>query len=256
VALTSINSGLTQVNAGPRQRGETKYCVRITGDDRMTRDELLDDITAEFAETAVFTGCGVPSTWLLAALRKVPRERFVPTSERDLAYENTALPIGHRQTISQPFIVAIMTELLHVTPGATVLEIGTGSGYQAAVLAELGARVFTVEVIPELAAHADESLRGLGYRDIRVRVGDGNLGWPEYAPYDGIIVTAAAEDVPTVLASQLRPGGRMVIPLGPASAQVLTVVTKRRDGAVHRQPTIPVAFVPFVHAAPSTPQPA
>lgn len=216
----------------------------------MTREELIEDIKAEFAETARWTGRTAPAALVLAALAKVPREAFVPETEGALAYENVALPIGYRQTISQPFVVALMTELLDLTPSASVLEIGAGSGYQAAILAEVAAGVFTIEVVPELAARARETLTRLGYGNIAVRTGDGSQGWPECAPFDAIIVTAAAPEVPEALVAQLRPGGRMVIPLGPADGdQVLTVVTKTRSGAIRQQPTLAVAFVPLVGAA-------
>ena len=218
--------------------------------DVMNRDELLDDIAAEYGQTAKWTGRTVPSARLMTALAKVPRDEFVPPGEKDVAYENTALPIGCGQTISQPYIVAIMTDLLDLAPTSTVLEIGTGSGYQAAILAELGARVFTVEIVPELAARSRMTLQRLGYSNVEVRAGDGSLGWPEAAPFDGIIVTAAARDVPPALVAQLKPGGNMVIPLGePGDYQVLTVVTKTASGALHRRDTIPVAFVPFTGAA-------
>lgn len=219
----------------------------------MTREEMIEDIRAEFAVTARWTGCAAPSAQLIAALAKVPRDAFVPEGERPLAYVNEALPIGHYQTISQPFIVAIMTELLAVRPGASILEIGTGSGYQAAILAELGARVFTIEVIPELAEGARRTLSRLGYSAVAVRTGDGNDGWPEHAPFDGVIVTAAAPDVPKALFDQLKPGGRMVVPLGPlGEGQTLTVITKTNAGAPDRRPTIEVAFVPFVAAEPAS----
>jgi len=212
----------------------------------MTREELLDDIVAEYGLTAKWTGRTAPSPRLMAALAKVPRDRFVPDASEPYAYENTALPIGHGQTISQPYIVAIMTDLLDLTASSRVLEIGTGSGYQAAILAELVERVFTIEVVPELAARARMTLQRLAYSNVEVRTGDGGLGWPEAAPFDGIIVTAAAPKVPPPLVAQLKRGGQMVIPVGePGDEQILTVVTKTQDGTVRRRDTIPVAFVPF-----------
>ncbi|MGE3775291.1 MAG: protein-L-isoaspartate(D-aspartate) O-methyltransferase, partial [Gammaproteobacteria bacterium] len=161
------------------------------------------------------------------------------------AYVNRPLAIGHGQTISQPFIVALMSDLLEVVPGARVLEIGTGSGYQAAVLAELGARVWTIEIVPALAASARERLARLGYEQVTVRAGDGNLGWPEEAPFDGIIVTAAGP-VPPALLEQLAPGGRLVIPIGSTGGeQQLTVITRQDDGSFEHESKLPVRFVPL-----------
>jgi len=182
----------------------------------------------------------------LAAMRKVPRHLFVPGAFRREAYADHPLPIGHDQTISQPYIVACMTEQIAPTRETRVLEIGTGSGYQAAVLAEICAEVFTIEIIPELAQQAAVVLRQLGYKNIHTRTGDGWKGWPEAAPFDAIIVTAAAESIPPPLLEQLKEGGRMIIPLGPeAGAQDLVLVTKR-GGKIHTRPLIPVRFVPFV----------
>jgi protein-L-isoaspartate(D-aspartate) O-methyltransferase len=183
-------------------------------------------------------------------MRKVPRHRFVPAELLKLAYADQPLPIGLGQTISQPYIVACMTEQIAPTREMRVLEIGTGSGYQAAVLAEICAEVFTIEIVPELGKQAAALLTELGYRNIRTRVGDGWAGWPEAAPFDAIIVTAAAEAVPPPLLAQLKDGGRMIIPLGPhGGAQDLVLVTKR-DGRVATRPLIPVRFVPFVRAQP------
>lgn len=182
----------------------------------------------------------------LAAMRKVPRHLFVPAEYRREAYNDHPLPIGHDQTISQPYIVACMTEQIAPTKETRVLEIGTGSGYQAAVLAEICAEVFTIEIIPELANQAATVLRQLGYKNIHTRTGDGWKGWPEAAPFDAIIVTAAADTIPPPLLDQLKDGGRMIIPLGPkAGAQDLVLVTKP-GGKVHTRPLIPVRFVPFV----------
>lgn len=182
----------------------------------------------------------------LAALRKVPRHLFVPAELSGEAYDDNPLPIGHGQTISQPYIVACMTEEIAPTATSRVLEIGTGSGYQAAVLAEICAQVFTIEIIPELADQAAARLRELGYRNVQTRTGDGWKGWPEQAPFDAIIVTAAAETIPPPLLEQLKDDGRMIIPIGPKfDAQDLVLVTKHR-GKVHIRPLIPVRFVPFV----------
>ena len=183
----------------------------------------------------------------LAAMRQVPRHLFVPEDLRAKAYADHPLPIGEGQTISQPYIVALMTEQIAPTRDMRVLEIGTGSGYQAAVLAEICAEVFTIELLPELADRAARLLAELGYKNIRTRTGDGWQGWPEAAPFDAIIVTAAAEIIPPALLRQLKDGGRMVIPLGPhGSAQELVLVTKQ-DGRPSARPLIPVRFVPFVH---------
>ena len=182
----------------------------------------------------------------LAAMRKVPRHRFVPADLQPQAYADHPLPIGHGQTISQPYIVACMTEQIAPTRTTRVLEIGTGSGYQAAILAEICAEVYTIEIIPELAEQAATVLRSLGYKNIKTRTGDGWKGWPEAAPFDAIIVTAAAETIPPPLLAQLKDGGRMIIPVGPkAGAQDLMLVTKRA-GKITQRPLIPVRFVPFV----------
>jgi len=188
----------------------------------------------------------VSNARVLDAMRAVPRHRFAPSHPPALAYADRPLPIGHGQTISQPYVVARMTEI--VAPAATnrVLEIGTGSGYQAAVLAELADSVFTIEIIPELAATATTRLRRLGYHNVTVRTGDGFAGWPEKAPFDAIVVTAAPEQVPPPLIDQLADGGRMIIPVGPTDGvQRLTLITKS-DGRVSRRELAPVRFVPFL----------
>lgn len=186
---------------------------------------------------------------VLAALAAVPRAAFVPGPWRHAASEDRALPIAHGQTISQPTIVAVMTHLLAPKPGDRVLEVGTGSGYQAAVLAALGARVFSIEIIPELAAEAEARLARLGIAGVTVRAGDGGLGWPEEAPFDAILVTAAAPRVPPALVEQLRPGGRMVVPVGPVDGiQRLTLVTQPADGAVAERIVTDVRFVPLTGA--------
>jgi len=210
------------------------------------RSALLTEIAAEMRETAHWTGHATLSPRVATALAEVRREAFVaPGSERS-AYENRPLPIGHGQTISQPFIVALMTELLDLEPGHTVLEIGTGSGYQAAVLAELARSVCSIEAIPQLASSAAAALAGQGCHNVELRTGDGGLGWPERAPFDAIIVTAAAPDIPPALLEQLRPGGRMVIPVGPRHGdQELLLVTKDAAGTVTQRTVLPVAFVPL-----------
>lgn len=181
---------------------------------------------------------------VLSAMRAVPRHCFVPAAERDLAYADHPLPIGHGATISQPYIVALMTQLAHIRPGDRVLEVGTGSGYQAAVLATLGAKVYTIEVVPELAVGAAQTLAALGYTAVEVRSGDGYRGWPEHAPYAAILVTAAAPTLPRPLIDQLAVGGRLVIPLG-RDAQELQLV-ERRAHDFNTVPTIRVQFVPMI----------
>jgi protein-L-isoaspartate(D-aspartate) O-methyltransferase len=184
-----------------------------------------------------------------AAMAKVPRERFVSPDSAAAAYDNRPLPIGHRQTISQPLIVAAMTQLLQIGPGAHVLEVGTGSGYQTAVLAELAAQVSTIEIVEPLAAGAREILAELGYDNVAFRCGDGAAGWPERAPFDAIIVTAAAREIPPALIDQLKPGGRLVIPVGPeVSGQDLLLVEKDAAGRVRERPLFSVAFVPLTGA--------
>jgi protein-L-isoaspartate(D-aspartate) O-methyltransferase len=210
------------------------------------RARLADEIAAMARETGAETGRPRFSDAVMAAMTKVPRHRFVPPGLEAHAYENRPLPIGEEQTISQPYIVALMTDLLDPRPGHTVLEVGTGSGYQAAVLAELVARVYTVEVVEPLGRRAAQALAELGYRNVSARVGDGYEGWPERAPFDSIIVTAAAPEVPPPLLEQLRPGGRLVIPVGGAGdVQLLLVIDKQADGTTVRRRTLPVRFVPL-----------
>lgn len=189
---------------------------------------------------------GIRDERVLAALRSVPRHEFVPESQRPWAYYDEALPIGHQQTISQPYVVALMTELLSCAPGDRVLEIGTGSGYQAAVLAEIGCDVYSIEIVPELGESAAATLRQFGYA-AHTRIGDGYVGWPEAAPFAGIIVTAAPEAVPGALIEQLAVDGRMVIPVGPTGGvQQLMLLRKRPDGGLDEEAVIPVRFVPMV----------
>ena len=184
---------------------------------------------------------------VLEAMRRVPRHAFVPAAQRDLAYANRPLPIGFGQTISQPYIVALMTDLLRLAPRARALEIGTGSGYQAAVLAELGHRVYSIEIVSGLAEQAETRLSHLGYNAVHVRRGDGYYGWPEAAPFDGIVVTAAASQIPPPLLEQLKTGGRMVIPIGAAFlVQQLMLIEKLADGSIRTEALLPVAFVPLV----------
>lgn len=206
---------------------------------------LLGEIDAEVRETAHMTGRMTLSAATKDALREVPRHAFVPDDQKDFAYANRPLPVGNGQTISQPYIVAIMTDLLDLQSSDKVLEAGTGSGYQAAVLSRIAAQVFSLEVIPELGKSARERLRRMGYSNVQVRIADAHQGWPEHAPYDAIIVTAAASGIPPALLEQLRPGGRMIIPLGTGHGQLLVLVNKDSDGRLRQREVLPVAFVPF-----------
>ena len=208
-------------------------------------------MVAEVVSMARNFGAGTPretiDSRVLGVLGRIPRHEFVPSAVRPNAYDNRPLPIGHGQTISQPYIVAVMSDLLKVGAGDTVLEIGTGSGYQAAVLAELGAKLSSIEIVEPLAREASERLRRLGYASIATKVGDGYDGWAEQGPFDAIVVTAAASHVPPPLVRQLKPGGRMVIPVGAAfQPQQLLLVEKRADGAVTTRQVMPVMFVPLV----------
>lgn len=183
---------------------------------------------------------------VLQAMRTIPRHEFVPEDVRPLAYADRPLPIGYGQTISQPFIVAIMTGLLDPESSDKVLEIGTGSGYQAAVISPLVDEVFTIEIVPGLGERAGETLKRLGFENVKTKIADGYYGWPKEAPFDGIIVTAAASHIPPPLIRQLKPGGRMIIPIGgPFAAQQLMLVEKRADGRTTSRQVMPVQFVPF-----------
>ena len=182
---------------------------------------------------------------VLAAMGRVPRHLFVEPAQERFAYEDRPLPIGAGQTISQPYIVALMTQLLQVQPSHRILEVGTGSGYQAAVLAELAAEVYTVEIIPSLAEGARSRLEALGYRNVHVRQGDGYEGWPEFAPFDGIVVTAGAPQVPPPLIEQLREGGRMAIPVGAAGGTQELILGEKRGGRLQTRSIAPVLFVPL-----------
>jgi protein-L-isoaspartate(D-aspartate) O-methyltransferase len=193
-------------------------------------------------------GRGVTAPEVLAAMQTVPRHLFVPDGERRNAYADRPLPIGADQTISQPYIVALMTSLLDIQPGDRILEVGTGSGYQAAVLSRLARHVYSVEILEPLANRARRTLSVVGYNNVHVRTGDGYKGWPEEAPFDGIIVTAAAPRIPEPLLRQLKPGGKLVIPVG-EGYQDLEVLTKRADGGFDRTKVLPVRFVPMTGQA-------
>jgi protein-L-isoaspartate(D-aspartate) O-methyltransferase len=189
---------------------------------------------------------GIEDPWVIAAMRKVPRHLFVPESNRAFSYGDNPLPIGEGQTISQPYVVAFMTEALGLRPEARVLEIGTGSGYQAAILAELVKEIYTIELIEKLGKRATKTLDILGYRNIHVKIGDGYKGWPEKAPFDAVIVTCAPEEVPKALIEQLRDGGRMIIPVGPAGAVQKLVRGIKKNGRLETREVMHVRFVPMV----------
>ncbi len=230
----------------------------MSGNDRTAaRKALVAEIADEVAATHKWLGKAALDPRVMAALEKVPRHEFIPAADRALAYDNRPQPIGHGQTISQPYIVAIMTDM--AAPGAEdrVLELGTGCGYQTAVLAELAARVYSIEMVPELARPAAERLRRLGYANAETRIGDGAQGWAEHAPYDAIVVTAAAwQRIPPALIEQLAPGGRLVIPVDRSQTaarypfrdqeQDLLLVTKDATGGISERKILPVAFVPLV----------
>ena len=208
---------------------------------------LLAEIAQEALETGSLTGRAVFSDRVMQAIARVPRHEFVPVPEQPYAYENRPLAIGHGQTISQPYIVAVMTDLLDLAPTDKVLEIGTGCGYQAAILAELAARVVSLEVVPELAHRARSRLARLGYDNVEALIGDGFRGCPEEAPFDAIIVTAAPNALPPALAEQLAVGGRLVIPIGPrGDTQMLYRCVKQADGTLYEERKLRVAFVPML----------
>lgn len=224
--------------------------MNATDSDRSAeRAALVHLIQREVRETARYTGRSELQGRVIDAIAEVPRERFVREFEVQSAYDNAPLPIGHRQTISQPYIVALMTDLLEPQPHHVVLEIGTGCGYQSAVLSGLVSQVYSVEVIAELADGARARLNNLGYANITTRQGDGNLGWQENAPYDGIIVTAGAPAVPPALIEQLKPGGRLVIPVNDGMHQMLRRISLDPDGYARIEDVLPVAFVPLVRAS-------
>jgi protein-L-isoaspartate(D-aspartate) O-methyltransferase len=211
------------------------------------RARMVAEVEAMYAETASETGLRAMSPAVRAAMGKVERHRLVPAGETSRAYRNHPLPIGNGQTISQPYIVALSTDLLNPKSGDAVLEVGTGSGYQAAVLAEVVSRVYSIELIESLGKSAAKRLEELGYGNTEIRIGDGYKGWPEKAPFDGIVVTAAAPRVPQALVDQLKTGGRMVIPVGgEGEMQYLKVLVKRADGGVDEKRVLPVRFVPLV----------
>jgi protein-L-isoaspartate(D-aspartate) O-methyltransferase len=206
---------------------------------------MVDDVRQQVAAGAM-QGVTRLDPAVAKAMTETPRHRFVPEAIQSEAYRNRALPLGYESTISQPLVVAVMTDLLDVAPGQKVLEVGTGSGYQAALLDRLGAQVFTVDIVPELARDAARRLAGLGHADVQVRTGDGYKGWPEQAPFDRIMVTAGATHVPAPLLKQLAPGGRMLIPMGRTDDQQrLTLITKDAAGRLRTQRLARVVFIPL-----------
>ena len=210
------------------------------------REALWGDVAFQISRLREELGFARLSAEVGTALRQVPREHFVPEDQRQYAYENRPLPIGYGQTISQPLIVAIMTQLLEIAPGDRVFELGTGSAYQAAVLDTLGADVFSIEIVPELGQSARETLDRLGHDDVKTRIGDGYFGWEEEAPFDAIIVTAASDHIPPPLLRQLKPGGRMLIPIGSRYlTQKLVLVSRDEQGAVRTRELMAVVFVPL-----------
>ncbi|WP_328987158.1 protein-L-isoaspartate(D-aspartate) O-methyltransferase [Thiorhodovibrio winogradskyi] len=210
------------------------------------RQRLVAEVEHEVLHTREYLGTDQLDPAVIKALGRVPRHRFVPFGQWSQAYDNHPLPIGRGQTISQPYIVAIMSHLLQLASGERVFELGTGSGYQAAVLGAMGVKVYSIEIVPELAKRAAATLADLGFDQVKVRAGDGYRGWPEAAPFDGIIVTAAGPEAPPALVEQLAIGGRLVIPLGGEDeVQYLTVLTKQADGSLNQRPVLPVRFVPI-----------
>ncbi len=210
------------------------------------QSEMLQDIEREVEFTYTLTGKRSLDAQVMAAMGAVPRRLFVPMELQPLAYQNGPLPIGHGQTISQPYIVALMTDLLEPQPEDVILEVGTGSGYQTAILATLVRQVYSMEIVAPLSEQAARRLSEQGYHNVECRIGDGHSGWPEHAPYDGIMVTAAALEIPPLLIEQLKPGGRLVIPVGsPCLPQELMVVAKSGSGRITTRRVLGVAFVPL-----------
>jgi protein-L-isoaspartate(D-aspartate) O-methyltransferase len=221
--------------------------VHAADDFAAGRARMVKDIAELTADTGTETGRHAIDARVMAAMEQVPRHKFVSPEQERNAYENRPLPIGYGQTISQPYIVALMTDLMMVKPTDVVLEVGTGSGYQAAILAGLARAVYTIEIIEPLGMQAQERLQRLAYKQVETKLGDGYYGWEAHAPYDAIIVTAVASHVPPPLMRQLKPGGRMVIPVGaPFLTQYLLLINKSDDGTVSTKQILPVRFVPLV----------
>ena len=222
------------------------FSVFAKEDFELKRRQMMLDVQQMTKMSEPYTGIETMSQTVADAMLTVPRHKFIPKSQRRYAYENRALPITHSQTISQPYIVALMTELAAVNSDSIVLEVGTGSGYQAAVLSEIVNHVYSIEIIEPLGLATKSLLKDLGYDNITVNIGDGYFGWPEHAPFDAILVTAAAPHVPEALLEQLKPGGRLVIPVGASSlAQSLKLFIKGSNGEIQEQEILPVAFVPL-----------
>lgn len=239
LAALALAASLLQPALGQAAQDERRY----------ERERMVDNVAqlaAAGAATRVRRARPLDPD-VLRVLRRTPRHLFVPEALSSRAYSDGALPIGHEATISQPFIVAVMTDLLQLDRDDVVLEVGTGSGYQAAILSQLAGRVYSVEIVPELARRAAAQLTALGYDNVSVRAGDGYAGWPEHAPFDAIIVTAGATHIPAPLVRQLKPGGRLVIPVGPSGrTQQLTLVRKDAAGRVRSQRLLDVNFIPMV----------
>ena len=217
------------------------------GPERAARDKMVATIAAEVTETSRWLDKDRLDPRVMSAMAKVPRAHFVPLGQQAAAYDNRPLPIGHGQTISQPLIVAVMTHLLQIEPDARILEIGTGSGYDAALLSRMVRKVYTIEIDRELGSRAESTLRDLGYRNVKVRIGDGYRGWPEEAPFDAICVTAAPDHIPQPLIDQLAIGGRLIVPVGD-EIQELILLRKTKAG-IERASVLPVRFVPMTGIA-------
>jgi protein-L-isoaspartate(D-aspartate) O-methyltransferase len=238
LSVALLGAGSTAMSADLAPAGGAGFAA--------ARERLVDEIERDVASTREYLGIERLDPAVLSAMRSVPREQFVPRRLWPQAYLNSPLPIGQGQTISQPYIVAIMSHLAKVGPGDRVYELGTGSGYQAAVLGAMGVEVYSVEIVPELAERAAATLARLGYDKVHVRAGDGYLGWPEAAPFDAVVVTAAHPKIPQPLIDQLKEGGRLVMPVGDTyEIQQLTVLTKQAGGTLKREELLPVRFVPI-----------
>ncbi len=226
-----------------------KYALYSGGSDPFER-QRLEMVQNQIATSGYWGRDPVIDKKVLEAMRTVPRHKFVPTAIRSRAYNDSPLPIGHGQTISQPYIVAYMTEMLECDKDAVTLEIGTGSGYQAAVLSRIAKKVYTIEIVKALGEEAAERLKELKYKNVECRVGDGYYGWEEHGPFDAIVVTAATSHIPPPLLEQLKPGGRMAIPVGPPMhVQQLMLIVKQKDGSIIKRSVMAVRFVPFIGKA-------